>query len=203
MNTIERAMEYASIAHAEINQYQHSYSLPYIVHPFEVMKRLATWGINDEDVLAAAALHDVVEDTKRTIEDVKRAFGGNIARLVGLLTRPDEDSLNFLQKFNYLKLFATKDFDAVIVKIADRWANVLDYHSIKKKRKYAAKYALQCHPVFKTFIDQYALYDKYPNYVAEGVIESLEQIEKIVKTHYNENYNLRETTVDEAEKMLT
>lgn len=200
---IERAMEYATVAHAEVNQYRNGYKLPYIVHPIEVMKRAATWGITDEEILSAFVLHDVVEDTKRTINHIKEEFGGRVASLVNQLTRPDEDGLSFAEKYSYLKKYVSKDINAIIGKIADRWANVMDYYSLKRKRKYAGKYALQCHPVYSAFINRkFEVINAHGKDVFNNIMETLLVIENVIRITYFSEYIVHETNMEKIEREL-
>lgn len=86
MNIVERARIFATAAHAAVGQKRKYTGEDYIVHPTEVVNILLTVpGITDAQ-LAAAYLHDVVEDTGVTIEQVEAEFGTEVAELVGWLT---------------------------------------------------------------------------------------------------------------------
>ncbi|MBR1406264.1 MAG: bifunctional (p)ppGpp synthetase/guanosine-3',5'-bis(diphosphate) 3'-pyrophosphohydrolase [Bacteroidales bacterium] len=76
---LDRAIIYAVRAHAGVQR--RGKGFPYIVHPMEAMAIVATLS-PDQELLAAAALHDVVEDTEVTIEDIRTEFGDRIAGLV-------------------------------------------------------------------------------------------------------------------------
>jgi len=76
---LDRAIIYAVRAHA--NTERRGKGFPYIVHPMEAMEIVATM-TPDQEVLSAAALHDVVEDTDCTIEELRSEFGDRIAALV-------------------------------------------------------------------------------------------------------------------------
>ena len=123
---------------------------PYATHPIEVAMLVAEWGM-DETSIVAALLHDVVEDTAMTLEDVEAAFGGEfgaeVAFLVGALTKldglklvsntdPDEKQAANLQK---LLVAMASDARVLIVKIADRLHNVrtLQYLHESKARRIA------------------------------------------------------------------
>lgn len=85
---VERAVVFATAAHAAVGQTRKYGGEPYIVHPLEVMdilQRFASWPVSDEQ-LAAAALHDVVEDTGVTIDLIRITFGDAVASLVNDLT---------------------------------------------------------------------------------------------------------------------
>ncbi|WP_227002560.1 HD domain-containing protein [Komagataeibacter diospyri] len=82
---MSRADAFAEAAHASIGQ-THKYSDdPYIVPPRCVARMVAQTGARDE-VVAAALLHDVVEDTPVTLADIKAAFGADVATLVKMVT---------------------------------------------------------------------------------------------------------------------
>ncbi len=78
---LDKAIEFAVRAHH--NTERRGKGFPYIVHPMEAMAIVATLS-SDQELLAAAALHDVVEDTDFTIDDIRREFGEKVARLVEL-----------------------------------------------------------------------------------------------------------------------
>jgi (p)ppGpp synthase/HD superfamily hydrolase len=88
---VEKARVFATAAHAACGQLRKYTYEPYIVHPAEVVSIVKTVEHTDE-MLAAAWLHDVVEDTGVTLETVRVEFGAEVAELVGWLTdvsRPD------------------------------------------------------------------------------------------------------------------
>ena len=76
---LDRAIRFAVDAHAGTER--RGKGFPYIVHPMEAVAIVATMTA-DQELLAAAALHDTVEDTDVTIEDIRREFGPRVARLV-------------------------------------------------------------------------------------------------------------------------
>ena len=76
---LDRAIIYAVRAHAGTER--RGKGFPYIVHPMEAMAIVATLTA-DQELLAAAALHDVVEDTALTVEDIRMEFGDRVAELV-------------------------------------------------------------------------------------------------------------------------
>lgn len=76
---LDRAIVFAVKAHR--NSERRGKGFPYIVHPMEAVEIVATI-TPDQELLAAAALHDTVEDTDVTLEDIRREFGGRVASLV-------------------------------------------------------------------------------------------------------------------------
>ena len=92
MEMVEKAKVFATAAHAACGQLRKYTYEPYIVHPAEVVSIVKSVEHTDE-MLAAAWLHDVVEDTGVTIEVVRAEFGEEVAELVGWLTdvsRPEQ-----------------------------------------------------------------------------------------------------------------
>jgi (p)ppGpp synthase/HD superfamily hydrolase len=86
MDIVRKAQVYAMAAHAAVGQKRKYTGEPYIVHPAEVARIVAGVPGSTPDMVAAAWLHDVVEDTGCTFTDVHMAFGADIAALVGWLT---------------------------------------------------------------------------------------------------------------------
>lgn len=85
MNIVEKARVYATAAHAAVGQRRKYTDEPYIVHPADVVSIVQTVAHTDE-MLAAAWLHDVVEDTHVTMGDIRDEFGDAVADLVDWLT---------------------------------------------------------------------------------------------------------------------
>lgn len=76
---LDKAIIFAVKAHA--NTERRGKGFPYIVHPMEAMEIVATM-TSDQELLAAAALHDTIEDTDVTVEDIRSEFGDRVARIV-------------------------------------------------------------------------------------------------------------------------
>jgi len=117
---------------------------PYVEHLLEALEVLVRGaGVSDPDVLRAAVLHDVVEDTPCTIGGVRAAFGDRVADLVGWVTIPDaeEGADKKAVKDAYLKGMADAPDDAILVKLADRASNVQTLRNLgeRKQREYYAQ----------------------------------------------------------------
>jgi len=120
MNIVERARVFATAAHAAVGQVRKYTFEPYIVHPEEVASIVATVP-HTREMLAAAWLHDTVEDTGVTIETIRTEFGDEVAELVGWLTdvsRP-EDGNRAERKGVDRAFIARSSADAQTVKLAD------------------------------------------------------------------------------------
>ena len=90
-DVIQRAAEYARQAHASIDQRRKFTGQPYIIHP-EAVAKLTASVTNDPAMIAAAWLHDVVEDTPVTLQQIQTEFGDDIAALVDDLTKVAQPS---------------------------------------------------------------------------------------------------------------
>lgn len=86
---VHRALVFAAKAHTDVCQVRKYTGEPYIVHPIEVMMITSTAAEYDEDMLAAALLHDVVEDTPVELWQINAQFGDRVSELVHELTEPD------------------------------------------------------------------------------------------------------------------
>lgn len=76
---IEKAIEFATIKH--MGQFRKGSNIPYIVHPVDVMQILTANSLDDETIMAGI-LHDTIEDTNTTYEELKDMFGENVANMV-------------------------------------------------------------------------------------------------------------------------
>jgi guanosine-3',5'-bis(diphosphate) 3'-pyrophosphohydrolase len=102
-------------------------STPYINHPLEVAERLQRiGGIEDAEVLAAAILHDTIEDTKTSRDELARAFGKRIAGLVTELTVANEGIHWAERKRNEIDDARHLSPDAKLIKLSDKTSNVAD-----------------------------------------------------------------------------
>jgi len=93
MTVVEKARIFATAAHAAVAQLRKYTNEPYIVHPTEVAGIVASVEGATNEMIAAAWLHDVVEDTGVSIEVIRAEFGPEVAELVGWLTdvsRPEQ-----------------------------------------------------------------------------------------------------------------
>jgi (p)ppGpp synthase/HD superfamily hydrolase len=118
-NTLEqRALIFATRAHdGQVRKYT---GVPYIYHPIAVAEIVRGFP-HTEEMIAAALLHDVVEDTPVTIEEIQKEFGDKVAELVGWLTdvSKPEDGNRKVRKQMDLEHIAKAPVDAKTVKLAD------------------------------------------------------------------------------------
>lgn len=123
-NIVERARVFATAAHAAVGQTRKYTGEPYVVHPIEVSELVASVG-GTEAMVAAALLHDVLEDTEVTVDVLEEQFGSEVADLVLWLTdvsRP-EDGNRSTRKALDRQHSAAAPAAAQTIKIADLISN--------------------------------------------------------------------------------
>jgi GTP pyrophosphokinase len=182
LNLTIKALHYAEMLHC--NQKRKD-SSDYLSHPVKVCLMLISCGIQDDAMLAAALLHDVIEETKATHKDLKEWFTKEIADIVFVLSKKKRISAK-----NYFGAMS-KNFKAVIIKAADRMGNVgdmVDYYTPEKIRAYIWEtehylYPLiekswHQHPKFTTIL---AFFHDYLNVVFRADKKVLELFKKIAK----------------------
>ena len=135
---IERAYRFAKEAHKGIRRRSGE---PYIMHPIAVAKIvLQEIGLGSTSI-CAALLHDVVEDTEYTVEDIEQNFGPKIAQLVEGLTKisggifGDRASVQ-AENFRKLLLTMSEDIRVVLIKMADRLHNMRTLGSMAPNKRY-------------------------------------------------------------------
>ena len=136
MALIDRAVDYANQKHKLQKRKDGS---PYIIHPLAVAQIVAEMGL-DCDAILGALLHDCIEDTDASHEDIEKIFGSTVAELVeGVtkLTRANFSSSEQAQMENLRKMFMamSKDIRVVLIKIADRLHNMrtMQYQTPEKQ----------------------------------------------------------------------
>ncbi len=121
MDLIDRAIEVAAWAHR--NQVRKGTDIPYIAHPYAVGLMLSRAGCAD-DVVAAGILHDTIEDTATTIDDLRREFGENVASIVAGCSEPDKSHGWEERKQHTLEFMKTATWEVRAVSCADKLHNL-------------------------------------------------------------------------------
>lgn len=136
-NKIFKAYTFAAEKHK--NQKRKS-GESYIIHPLHVAYILASWGL-DTQTICAALLHDVVEDTNATYEDIEKNFDEEVASLVEGVTKLSNlfKTVEEKKTKNYKKMFIAmeKDIRVIILKLADRLHNVRTLKYLRRDRQIA------------------------------------------------------------------
>ena len=193
---IERAYRFAREAHKGVRRRSGE---PYILHPISVAKIvISELGLGSTSI-CAALLHDVVEDTEYTKEDIEAAFGKKIADIVEGLTKisggifGDKASVQ-AENFRKLLLSMSTDIRVVLIKMADRLHNMRTLGSLRPEKQYKIAgetlyvYAPLAHRLglfkIKQELEDLAFRYEHPQIykeIMEYVDQSHEQREKIVE----------------------
>ena len=140
-DAVARAVEFAVRYHGDQRRPTGAPYLEHLLEALEVLVRGAR--VTDPDVLCAAVLHDVVEDTPCTVGNVRLAFGARVADMVAWVTKPEpEDGADRkAAKESYLKSLRDAPDDVVLVKLADRASNVQTLRNLSpaRQREYYAQ----------------------------------------------------------------
>ena len=149
---------------------------PYFSHPVEVAGLMTDLKL-DQETIMTALLHDTVEDTLATIEDIEANFGPEVARLVDGVTKlskieampEDERAAENLRKF---LLAMSEDIRVLLVKLADRLHNMRTLHFIKSPEK-RARIARETMDIYAPLAERVGMYE----YMREMQLLAFEQVE--------------------------
>lgn len=111
---------------------------PSIRHPINVVRMLIELGITNVDILIAGLLHDIVEDTEYTLNDVRSEFGSRIARIVSALTNYKKNIDNRSVKYFHriiVDTYKNKTLAILLIKLCDRFDNLLDMEILPTKTR--------------------------------------------------------------------
>ncbi|MCA0903848.1 MULTISPECIES: RelA/SpoT family protein [Qipengyuania] len=149
---------------------------PYFSHPVEVAGLMTDLQL-DQETIATALLHDTVEDTLATIDDIEANFGGDVARLVDGVTKlskieqmpENERAAENLRKF---LLAMSEDIRVLLVKLGDRLHNMRTLHFIKKPEK-RQRIARETMDIYAPLAERVGMYE----YMREMQMLAFEQLE--------------------------
>lgn len=133
---VKKAFEFCVKHHAGQKRLSHE---DYYIHPFHVAQIIVTLGM-DSCSIAAALLHDVVEDTDVTLEDLKKEFGSEIALLVDGVTKIGKLSFNSKEQqqaesLRKMLIAMGKDIRVIIIKLADRLHNMRTLDAMPEQKQ--------------------------------------------------------------------
>lgn len=127
---LDTARRFAIRAHKD---QKYSTEFPYAFHLQQVENILMTFGIYDEDMRIAAWLHDTLEDTEVTYEEIETYFGSNVTALVSAVTEPKGGNRAWRHQQTYPRIASIPQ--AITLKLADRLANVEASGKLEMYRK--------------------------------------------------------------------
>ena len=207
---IKRAVAVATKAHE--GQFRKT-GEPYIVHPLAVKKILEEWGM-DEDTIIAGILHDTVEDTDLTLDDIKKEFGESVAFLVDGVTKlstarngmRDIDTYLPATKDNFLRLMIAlgDDIRVLIIKLADRLHNLRTLSALPPdKQKKIAKETLEVFALLADRLNMGLLRVEMADLAFKYVNpKRFDELEKLIKSHNKSAEKSLLKTEEEIKKAL-
>ena len=170
---VNEAIIFATEAHS--GQVRKGTNLPYIVHPVEAMAIVATM-TEDPEILAGAVLHDVVEDTSFSMEDIREKFGERVAKFVAADTenkrddRPAKDTwkVRKTETHNFVKNVATREEKMIVLgdKVSNMRAIYRDYQKSGELlwEKFACNSKSEQGWYYAGFVELLKEFEKYPVY---------------------------------------
>ena len=182
---------------------------PYFVHPLEVAGILTAMKL-DSDTIATALLHDVVEDTVATVEEIRELFGDKVAELVDGVTKLSKielqtESIRQAENFRKFLLAMSNDIRVLLVKLADRCHNMRTLGHIKTeaKRRRIALETLEIYAPLAERIGMHELKDELEHLSFEHLdSEALESIRTRLEFLVAESPELEQEMVNSLEKLM-
>ncbi len=198
---VRLAYEYAKEAH---NGQMRKSGEPYINHPLETAKTLALYHL-DQDTIIAGLLHDVPEDTERTLADVKKQFGKEVAHLVEGITKLGKLKYRGMERYteNLRKMFVAmaSDIRVIFIKFADRLHNLETLDALPQEKK--ERIALETLEIYAPIANRLGIWQ------LKGKLEDLSfkylypkeytELKEVLEKQYSE----REAAVAELKKAVT
>lgn len=152
MSSIPHAVSYAFRKHQK--QFRDDGTTPFFTHLVSVVDNLLAVGIKNEPIISAAYLHDVVEDTDATIQDIRSMFDWNVSLLVDQLTDPQ--GIHGVAAKNLQLIKARSGYYseyAAAIKIADKTANVMDTLNAPWENSYKQEYLDSSGQIVSALVD--------------------------------------------------
>jgi GTP pyrophosphokinase len=218
---IKKALDFATVAHEGQKRFSGE---PYITHPFEVAKILAEMNVST-DMIIAGLLHDTLEDTATTKEEINANFGPNILFLIEGVTKLGkikyQGATRHTESLRKLFVAMAEDIRVILIKLADRLHNVRTLEHVRPDKR--QRIALETIEIYAPIANrlgiwkikgmledasfQYAFPEEYKTVVklrkTKGK-ESLKRIEKVSRTLQKvlAEHNLRHAQIDYRIKYL-
>jgi guanosine-3',5'-bis(diphosphate) 3'-pyrophosphohydrolase len=203
---LDKACEYAKTMH---DGQTRASGEPYYTHPIEVASILADMKM-DPGTIITAILHDTLEDTKATYEDLKKKFGKEVADLVNgvsKLTRIESQTIEGKQAENFRKLLLamSEDIRVLLVKLADRLHNMRTIDAIQspEKRRRIALETLEIYAPLAERVGVHSIKEELED-LAFGVIspEARKSISNRLSFLREEGNDVVRNIIDELQKLL-
>ena len=198
---IHRAYQYALKQH---NGQTRASGEEYITHPFEVANIVTELRLDQESVVAAL-LHDTIEDTNATVEEIKEIFGQNIGRLVYGLTklkRIDLVSKKARQGENLRKLLLAiaDDVRVLLVKLADRLHNMRTIEHVHAERK--ERISQETMDIYAPLAGRMGMQEMREELEELAFMNLYPEAWKLVHEKLNERQHIHKKSIEEIEKVI-
>jgi GTP pyrophosphokinase len=137
MYKVKKAYEFSELAHTGQKRFSGE---DYVEHSLEVARILASWGLDEQSIIAAI-LHDTIEDGGAKPEDLVKEFGADVALLVDGVTKVTnvrwqrDTEEYFVENLRKMVLFMAKDIRVILIKIADRLHNMRTLSAVPKEKQ--------------------------------------------------------------------
>ena len=135
---LQRIREAYALAEEAHREQKRKTGEPYIIHPIAVARIVAEELELGANPVMAAFLHDVVEDTSYTLEDIRSRFGEDVAFLVGVVTKQKKEKYERSKQVdNFRQILASVQYDvrAILIKLADRLHNMRTLDSMRTDKQ--------------------------------------------------------------------
>ncbi len=202
----------------EFSKFQHRFQQrasgePYFTHPLEVSRIATTWKLDSQSI-ATALLHDTVEDTAATTEDIEREFGAEVARLVDGVTKLNSIELTpstsekseQAENLRKLVLAMSVDVRVLLIKLMDRLHNMRTLKFLKSPEKRRRK-ALETQEIYAPLaqrIGMQSLHDELANICFEVLHpEIYEAIERRKKHLFAKDQEIVSRVIRDLQKVIT
>ncbi|TFG13254.1 MAG: HD domain-containing protein, partial [Promethearchaeota archaeon] len=146
------ALNFALIKYGNLKR--KSGNIPYFIHPLRITLILRAAGFSEfenEEIMIAALLHDLIEDTDISSDEIEAKFGKKVASIVNELTISDKNI-----KDQYLEDLKYASYDAKIIKLADRIDNLIDIPTSSWSKDKQKDYAEQAKKILKSCGDAHS-----------------------------------------------
>lgn len=185
---VKLAFEVANHAHSKQKRKSGE---PYITHPTEVALIIAEWKL-DEQTIAGALLHDVIEDTEITKADIIQIFGQHIAELVDGVTKLEKlhfesEEVAHAEYFRKVALAMAKDIRVILIKLADRLHNMRTLSSMNPSKR--RQVALETMEIYAPIANKIGLHQIY-----------LQLTDESFKHLYPIRYKVLSKAIEDAQK---
>ena len=200
-NKVKIAKEFATIKHQGQTRKDNT---PYIYHPIRVAQNVINYvkNHNCENLVISALLHDTLEDTNTTYEEINSLFGVEVASIVQEVTNDDNLKHKYgKEKYLIMKLNNISN-DALIVKLCDRLDNIIDLKN-SNDLKFIEKYLMETSGIIDSLLNNRELLDIHLLIMKDIVLESLTYCKEKMNFYINISNLLTKIEIYKMNKTYT